>query len=114
MHGMIKILIGEYEEDIKEAEKDEYKDELPPSLVPKCRIEMAGLKQSMAGLDLTLEDGWQGDVKEELKKANECFKAAEKFYSKFSKKLLAAAKELGVEPSQPRAGTRGVKREKMT
>ena len=94
MHGMIKILIGEYEEDIKEAEKEPMKDELPPSLVPKCKVELAGLRQSMAGLDLSLGDGWQGDVKDELKKASDCFKSANTFLAKFTKKLRDAAKEL--------------------
>ena len=108
MHGMLKVLAGEYEEDIKEAEKEEYKEELPPSLVPKCKVEMAGLRQSMAGLDLCLEDGWQGDVKDELKRANETFKVAEKFYAKFSKKLRDAAKELDLQANP----TRGMKRER--
>ena len=94
MHGMLMNLAGQFQRGIVEAQKDDIKDELPPSLVPKTKVELAGLKQSMAGLDLSLGDGWQGDVKEELKKANDCFQSANAFLTKFTKKLRDAAKEL--------------------
>ena len=93
----LTVLAGDYETDIKEAEKPEYKDELPPSALPKSKIELASLKESMAGLDLTLGDGWQGDVKDALKKANECYKAANAHYVKFSKRLREAAEEVDLQ-----------------
>ena len=107
MRGMLEDLAGRYEYGIEQAEKDDIKNELPPSLVPKTKVELAGLRQSMAGLDLSLGEGWQGDVKEELKKASDCFKSATAFFTKFTRKTREAAKELDEQWLE-----RQVKREK--
>ena len=89
--GQIRVLAGEYETDIAEAEKPEYQDELPPSVVPKSKIEMAGLKLMLAELEMAMGEGWTGDAKEAIQKATACLKAAIAHYAKFNKRLRQAA-----------------------
>ena len=95
--GQIRVLAGEYETDIAEAEKPEYQDELPPSVVPKSKIEMAGLKQILAELEMAMGEGWTGDAKEAIQKATACYKAANTHYDKFSKRLREAAAGLDLQ-----------------
>ena len=54
------------EESITEAEGGAYNQELPPSLLPKCRIAIVSMKEMSATLDLLLSEGWRGDGKQSL------------------------------------------------
>ena len=51
---------------ITEAEGGAYDQELPPSLVPKCRIAIVTMKEMSATLDLLLSEGWRGEASQTL------------------------------------------------
>jgi hypothetical protein len=90
----VASLVSELEQDISEGEGDEYGDELPPSLIPKSKIELASAKGLLEAITLVLAEGWRGNCKEELAKVASPLKIASAQQQKLSKLLKAAALEL--------------------
>ena len=47
------------------AEQEEYKNEVPPSTVPKVKVSLASLVEARATVDLLLRDDWKGNAQPE-------------------------------------------------
>ena len=76
LHEDIAKSMAGLEESIKEGESGAYDQELPPSLLPKCRIALVTMKESYATVELLLSDGWRGDAKKALDEAQTGHKLA--------------------------------------
>ena len=90
----VQNLVSDFEQCIAEGEKSDYEEELPPSLIPKSKIELASLKGLLAAITLVLAEGWRGDCKEELAKVTSCLKSATAQMQKLRKGLKTAGEEL--------------------
>ena len=76
IHEDITKSMAGLENSIKEAEGGSYDQELPPSLLPKCRIALASMKESRAVVELLLSEGWRGDAKTSLEEVQTVHKLA--------------------------------------
>ena len=54
------------EESVQDAGSGKYDEELPPSLLPKCRLAIVSMKEMSATLDLLESEGWRGDANQSL------------------------------------------------
>ena len=90
----VQSLVSDLQEGIAEAEGEDYEDELPPSLIPKSKIELASAKGLLAAITLVLAEGWRGDCKEELAKVASSLKSANLQMQKLRKCLKAAGDKL--------------------
>ena len=54
------------EESVQDAARGKYDEELPPSLLPKCRLQIVSMKEMSANLDILLSEGWRGDANQPL------------------------------------------------
>ena len=93
------MLREEFEADVVEAEKPEYAQELPPTLVPRSKIELASVKEHLAELELLLSPGWLGDPRDAIAKAGLAQKSGSAAHMKLTKRLRDASLELERERS---------------
>ena len=90
----VQNLVSDLDQGIAEGEGEDYEDELPPSLIPKSKIELASAKGLLAAITLVLAEGWRGNCKEELAKVASSLKSATAQMQKLRKGLKAAGDEL--------------------
>ena len=62
----IPISMACLEESVVAAQGGAFDQELPPSLLPKCRLAVVSMKEMSATLDLLLSEGWRGDANQSL------------------------------------------------
>ena len=60
---LIATSMAGLEESVQDAASGKYDEELPPSLLPKCRIALVSMKEHLATVGLLLSEGWRGDDK---------------------------------------------------
>ena len=90
----VQNLVNDLLQGIAEGEDEDYKDELPPALIPRSKIELASAKGLLAAITLVLAEGWRGNCKEELAKVSSSLKSASLQMQKLRQCLKAAADEL--------------------
>ena len=66
LRELIATSMAGLEESVQDAGSGKYDEELPPSLLPKCRLAIVSMKEMSATLDLLLSEGWRGDANQSL------------------------------------------------
>ena len=66
LRELIATSMAGLEESVQDAGSGKYDEELPPSLLPKCRLQIVSMKEMSATLDLLLSEGWRGDANQSL------------------------------------------------
>ena len=66
LRELITTSMAGLEESVQDAGSGKYDEELPPSLLPKCRLAIVSMKEMSATLDLLLSEGWRGDANQSL------------------------------------------------
>lgn len=65
----IDILIDSMSSSIQEISKEIYREDVPPSLIPKSQQGLALLKAQKASMELVLTEGWRGEAESLLSEA---------------------------------------------
>ena len=66
LRELIATSMAGLEESVQDAASGKYDEELPPSLLPKCRLQIVSMKEMSANLDILLSEGWRGDANQSL------------------------------------------------
>ena len=66
LRELITTSMAGLEESVQDAASGKYDEELPPSLLPKFRLQIVSMKEMSANLDILLSEGWRGDANQSL------------------------------------------------
>ena len=100
LHDEVSLSMAGLEEDISEAEGGAYSEDLPPSLLPKCRLGLVTMKELYATLELVLSEGWRGDAKKLLAEVQTSFQNVKEVRAKLSAVIADVKVEIDQQPDQ--------------
>ena len=66
LRELITTSMAGLEASVQDAGSGKYDEDLPPSLLPKCRVAIVTMREVAATLDLIMSEGWRGDANQSL------------------------------------------------